>query len=109
MPTEFQSLLDQGEAFLDNADSETVTIAGFPQPLPANIGSIYRRSVMTDNGYRLQMRGTVEIRRAVLEELAPGIKDPVSHTDITVRGKTYRVDFTSGDTTTLRIDFAAFS
>lgn len=109
MSTQFQSLLDQGEAFLDDADPEDITIAGFPKPLPANVGSIYRRSVMTENGYRLQVRGSLEIRRAVLAALAPGKADPVSHTDITVRGKTYRIDFTTGDTTTLRIDFAAFS
>ena len=108
MATPYQDLLSRGAALVEDADPETVTIAGFPMALPANIGAIYRRTVWTGNGNRLQVRGTLEIRRDKLAELAPGRPDPVSDTELTVRGKVYRVDFTNGDTTTLRVEFASF-
>ena len=109
MFTGFQALLDQGAAFLDAADPETVAIAGFPVPLPANIGSIFRERVPTENGWRIKVRGTLEIRRANLAALAPGKADPSSDTEITVRGKVYRVSFTTGDTTAMHVEFASFS
>ena len=109
MLTGFQALIDQASSFLDAADPETVTIAGFPVPLPANVAPTYRRRVWHENNYRVQVRGTLEIRRAKLAELAPGVEDPDSDTELVVRGKTYRVDFTTGDANTLRIEFAYFS
>lgn len=105
--TGFQSLLNRGAAMVEQADPETVAIEGFP-PLSANVGSIYRRRVMTDTSWRTQVRGTLEIRRSVLAEKAPGVPDPESGMPIEVRGVGYRVDFTTGDTITLRIEFASF-
>ena len=107
-PTAYQRLLDRASAFLDAAEPEAVAIAGFPVPLAANIGAIYRREVMTQNGFKTEERGTLEIRRAVLAAQAPGLGDPKSHVDIKVRGRLYRIDYTNGDTTTLRVAFSTF-
>ena len=106
--TQFQGLVSRGAAFVEDADPEPVTIDGFPEPLLGNVGGLFRKRVMTDDGFRVQERGTVEIRRTTLARKAPGLPDPESHTDILVRGKVYRIDHTIGDTTTLRVEFAAF-
>ena len=101
--TEYQSLLDQSAAFLEEADPETVVIVGCTLPIPAEIGQFRRYRDMERTGDNWVETGPVVLRWAVLRKFKV-TTPPESGQNITVRGKTYRIRSTLPDTTTITLD-----
>ena len=102
-PTAFQRLLDGAGAFLEAADPLTVTLAGCALPVPAEVGTFRRFRAEEGTGYNWVENGTVVIRWSTLRALNVA-QPPESGQNIVVRGKTYRIAFTSPDSVGVTLD-----
>ena len=95
--------MSQGEQLTERADPELVRLAGYPEPVAANVGEIMRQRIQEEALYHWIEVGAAVIRRAALARF--GRPDPASGQEITVRGKVYRIEHVSADSLSLRVAF----
>ena len=104
MSTAHQRLLDRATAFLEAADGEKVQLSVAPGvDVCANVGQFRRERYMESTAYQWIEYGTILIRRSALARA--GVRTlPDAGQQITARGKTYRIKYSSPDSTGYSLD-----